>query len=129
MARGHDLHQARKAAVAALGRHLTRRSGSVCELCGGGADLRPVEVEPVGDEPGLDRAMLACGRCRELAGLKKLERDATELRFLETAVWAEVLPVQLSAIRLVRRLAAAEVGWARECLDGLWLDEETEALL
>ena len=51
MARGKDLHDQRTQAVARLGRNLSRRARSKCELCGEAEPLKVVEVEPVDDEP------------------------------------------------------------------------------
>ncbi|MBN2801081.1 MAG: phnA protein [Deltaproteobacteria bacterium] len=127
MARGHDLHQERLAAINALGRSLSRRARSRCELCEDSTGLQVVEVAPVFEEPDEDRALMLCERCRGLEKAKRL--DPTELRFLEGVAWSEVLPVQLTAIRVLRRLAADEVSWARDTLDGLWLPEEITELL
>jgi hypothetical protein len=44
-------------------------------------------------------------------------------------VWSETLPVQLLAVRITRRLAAKDVPWARETIEGLWLDDEIQALV
>lgn len=122
MARGKDLHDAHQAAVASLGRGLSRRARSRCELCGESGSLHVLEVPPTGEEPSEDAAILACARCHPLLTDKRLRAD--ELRFLETAVWSEILPVQVLAVTLLRRLAAGEVVWARDTLDGLWLSDE-----
>jgi protein PhnA len=129
MARGRDRFDAHVAAVHALGKDLSRRAGSVCELCGGGDDLRVLEVPPVDEEPDVDAAMLACARCRDVIEVKKLPADTTDLRFLEGAVWADPVPVKVAAIRLLRRLADHGAGWASECLDGVWIPEEVEERL
>jgi hypothetical protein len=55
--------------------------------------------------------------------------DSNAFRFLEGVVWSEVLPVQLSAVRLLQRFADEDAAWARECLDGLFLDPEVESLV
>lgn len=128
MARGRDRHQAHQQALAGLGRVLSRRAGSSCELCGEGAGLRPFEVEGGPSEPDPDWAVLACERCREAMGPKG-RWSAGELRFLETAVWSDVVPAQLAAVRLARRVAEAGEGWARDTLDGLYLDPSVEELL
>lgn len=130
MARGKDVHDARKAAVAALGRELSRRASSRCELCEASGTLRVCEVPPTDEEPDLLRAALLCERCGSLVsnGLPK-RVNTDELRFLEQAIWSELLPVQLAAVRLCRALAARDVPWAREAADNLWLDDETQALL
>lgn len=129
MATRRELHEARRTAVAALGKELTRRARSRCELCEASSGLQVVEVPPVEEDPSVDAAILACPRCRELVEGGKLPRETDALRFLEGAAWSEVQPVQLAAVRLLRRLDAAGVSWAREALDGLWLDEELEARL
>ena len=120
-------HQAEQAAIAALGKDLSRRSGSACELCQSKDQTRPHLVPPA-EEPDLDHAILGCGRCRELLDGGRLP-DPDDLRFLETAIWAEVVPVQVAAVRLLRRLAEGDVAWAQEANDGLWLPEEVEARL
>ena len=125
MARGRDASQARKGAVAALGKGLSRRARSRCELCEGDQDPRVIEVPPTEDEPSEDAALLACALCRDDIDGKKLG-DLGRLRFLETAIWSEVPPVQVVAVRLLRRVAEHE-DWARETLDGLWLDEDMAA--
>ncbi|MFT4621621.1 MAG: protein PhnA [Myxococcota bacterium] len=128
MARGRDEFQAHKAGVAALGRSLSRRAGSRCELCGEGEGLRPIEVAGGPAEPDPEWALLACERCRDAIGPKP-KWEAAELRFLETAVWSDVVPAQLAAVRLTRSLAASGVGWATDLLDGLYLDPVVEGLL
>ena len=129
MARGREEHQARLAAVAALGRVLARRARSNCELCQEGGKLTVTEVEPVFDEPDVERAALFCARCRDLVdgGLKRA--DPQTLRFLSETVWSEVLPARLTAIRLLRSLAEEGVPWAAEANENLWLDEDTESLI
>ena len=110
----------------ALGKDLSRRAGACCELCGGKDAPRPELVE--GEEAILDAAVLACAPCRERMGRDRVEEgDEDAMRFLETAIWSEVPPVQIAAVRLLRRLAGAGVAWAREADEALWLDEATEA--
>lgn len=120
MARRKDQHDAHRAAVAALGKGLSRRARSHCELCDASGTLRVVEVEGGPEEPSEDWALLLCDRCRE----PDPRDDPATLRHLETAMWSELAPVQIEA---VRRLRALDVGWAREALDGLWLPPEIEA--
>lgn len=126
MAKGYDRHQERKAAVAALGRDLARRAKSRCELCGAaGVPLAPWEVPPAPDEPSADRAALLCATCRAAAEGARL--DPAEWRHLETAMWSETPAAQVVAVRLLRRLAADGVPWARDALDALYLDPDIEA--
>jgi len=127
MAKGREKHQARVSAVAGLGRSLSRRARNHCEICGEGGSLKVIEVEPLFEEPDPERALMACARCEE--GLGKKGPDAETMRFLETTIWSDTLPAQLAAVRLVRILAGQGTQWAVDALDGLYLDEQTEALL
>lgn len=113
----------------ALGKDLSRRAKNRCELCRESASLTVLEVEPTHEEPELDRAVMVCERCAAALEDKRRRVEPEELRFLAESVWAETVPVQLSAVRLCRRLAARDVDWARETLDGLYLDPDVEALV
>ena len=125
MAKGRDKDQAHKAAVAALGKNLSRRARSRCELCEESGRLVVTEVagSPL-EEPDEAWAALLCERCISLVGGKKV--DTSALRFLETAMWSEIRPVQILAVRALRTVDEA---WAREANDGLYLDPEVEELL
>ena len=121
MARGRDRHQAHQQAVAALGRSLSRRARSNCELCGESASLKVVEVAGGPEDPVDDWALMLCERCQDAE-----RQDTGSLRFLEGTMWSETVPAQVLAVRLLRKLAADGVDWATEALDGLWLDEAIE---
>lgn len=121
MARGRDRHEAHKQAVARLGRSLSRRAKSCCELCGESAPLKVVEVAGGPEEPDEDWALMLCERCRDLD-----REDPADQRFLEGSMWSETVPAQVLAVRQLRKLAASEVVWAVDALDGLWLDEAIE---
>lgn len=126
MAKGRDKHQANVAAVAALGRNLSRRARNRCELCETSTSLKVVEVAgSPEEEPTEEWALMLCERCEEAIGPKS-QVDPNTLRFLETTMWSEVQPVQLTAVRLLRSLEAA---WAQQALEGLYLDPEVEALV
>lgn len=127
MSRGHELNKARKAAVDGLGRTLSRRARNRCELCGDQTSLQIVEVSPKQEDPDPDRAVMVCARCAALA-TDELP-PSTELRFLGEAMWSETLPVQVAAVRTMRKLAARGDGWAVTQLDGLYLEPEAEELL
>lgn len=127
MARGRDSHQARLAATHALGKTLTRRARSRCELCGDADGLKVVEIPPLPDQPDEGSAVLACERCRR--NLNGSLDDADTLRFLENTVWEEVVPVRIAAHILLRRLRADEVTWARDLLETVWVDEDLQAKL
>ena len=130
MARGLEQHRQRRDAVAALGRALSRRAGSRCELCeASGVPLHPCEVPPLPEEPLAEQAVLLCGRCLGLAEGRAGHGDPASLRFLELAAWSPVPPAQVMAVRLARRLAEARVPWAMDLLDSLYLSPEVEAWL
>ncbi len=125
MAKGRDKHKAKKDAVNALGRGLNRRAKSHCELCAESTSLKVVEVEgsPF-EEPDEQWALMICDRCEGLMNGK--DEPANTLRFLETAVWSEVQPVQVQAVRLIKLVDAS---WAQDCAESLYLDPEIEALV
>lgn len=127
MAKGRDKHAAHVAAVAALGRTLSRRARNRCELCDTSTSLKVIEVEPTEEEPTEERAVLVCASCESALTGKKV--DSSAFRFLEGVVWSEIVPVQLCAVRLLQSFEKADVAWARECLDGLFLDPEVENLV
>ena len=127
MARGLSQHQARKAAVAALGRSLSRRAKAKCELCGASGSLKVIEVPPIEQEPSSERAILACHSCQRL--MNGQDAEDSGVRFLEETVWSEVVPAQLTAVRLVNRFAADGRGWAVAVMDGLYLSPEVERLV
>ncbi len=124
MAKGRDAHQAHQAALADLGRNLSRRARSRCELCGDREGLRPVEVDGGPEDPIEDWALLACPRCR--SAMEGKLGDASALRFLEEAMWAELRPAQIAAVRILR---VVDMPWSIAALEGLYLDPEVEALL
>ena len=97
MARGKDIHDAHAAAVAALGRPLSRRARSRCELCEDTGALKVVEVPPTWEEPDPEAAIMACERCRDLLETRRLP-DAAGLRFLEAVMWSEIAPLQVGQI-------------------------------
>ncbi len=122
MARGRERHEAHQQAVAALGRSLSRRARSRCELCGDGGPLAVVEIPGGPEEPDEEWAVMLCARCRDLE-----RADPGDCRFLEGSAWSETVPAQVLAVRHLRHLAADGVGWAADALDGLWLDEAIQA--
>lgn len=127
MSKSYLKHQERLNEVRGFGRALARRSRSSCELCGvTGERLDPVEIPPVPEEPDPERCLFLCERCAAA-----IERgptgDPNGWRFLETAVWSELEPAQVVAVRLTRQLSEEDVAWAREVLEGLYLAPEVEA--
>ena len=126
MARRLDKHNAQKAALNALGTALNRRSKSKCELCLNSASLQAVEIPPVPEQPSIEAAIFCCENCLPLTDSQKRLPDHSTLRFLETAVWSEVRPVQIAAVRALRRLKN-DADWAADALENLYLDPEIEA--
>ena len=126
MARGRERHQERERARHALGRDLSRRARSTCELCeSAGEQLHPWEVPPLPEAPDPDRAVLICPRCT--AGCEGGRVEANAWRFLESTMWSEVPAVQVVAVRLLKRLSSDGATWARDALDGLYLEEDVQA--
>ena len=110
-----------------MGKQLSRRARSRCELCEvGGERLRVTEVHGCPDElPSEDWVLLLCDRCRTCMVDPSAQPNDT-LRFLTTSMWSELQPVQVVAVRMLRAL---DIDWAREALESLWLDEAQEALI
>lgn len=129
MAGGYQKNQERKQALSLLGKDLARRAGRKCEVCeAAGVALHPWEVPPVQDDPELERTLLLCERCTAAAEGGALQ-DPAAWRCLETVMWAELPALQVTAIRLLRRLADARVDWAAVALDTAYLSDEAQAWL
>lgn len=126
MASGQEQYKQRQAAVASLGRPLSRRARSRCELCdSSGTRLTPFEVAPVPEEPDPDHAVMLCDRC--ITGAIGGKLDGNQFRFLETSAWSELPPVQVLSVRMVRRLVAEnKTDWASDLIDMLYLPPEVE---
>lgn len=126
MGKGYETHQARVAALQALGKDLARRAKSKCELTGAsGVPLRPYEVPPVAEEPDLERTLLLCEACHEvLEQPKRLAGRAWQ--GLAEVVWSEMPAVQVVAWRMLQCLAKRE-DWAREVMEEVFLDPDVEA--
>ena len=125
MAKVYEIHQARMMALQGLGKDLTRRAKSKCEITGAaGVPLWPYEVPPVGEEPDMERTLLVSEECREV--LEHPQRLAGRgWQCLAEAVWSESPAVQVVAWRMLAELAKRE-DWAREVLDEVFLDPEVE---
>ena len=126
MAKGFETHQMRMMALQGLGKDLTRRAKSRCELTGAaGVPLRPYEVPPVPPEPDLDRILLLSDVCHE-ALARPAGMDAREWHCLGEAIWSDFPALQVVAWRLLNHLAQRD-DWARQTLAEVFLDPETEA--
>lgn len=114
-------YRARLDDLAHLGKDLVRRSHAHCELCGnGGRALEPHEVPPLPPRPQLEHTIMICGQCRD--ELTCGELNPLYWRFLGTVVWSDLPAVQVTAVRLVRRLNKQGENWAAALLDTLYLD-------
>ena len=115
--------QAHQKELQLLGRQLSRRAKSCCELCSQKSPLSVVEIPPTFDLPDVDRAILCCHSCQTL-----LETQSSLARrdvfFLEEAIWSDITPVQLAAIRLAMRCPEMQ-----NTLDDLYIDEDIQLLL
>lgn len=103
---------------------LQSRANNACELCQATNNLSVYNVPPTAANIA-GNEILICQKC--LAQIeKKEELDAAHWEAaLPTAMWSEVLPVQVMAWRLLARLR--EHAWAAEALDMMYLDEEALA--
>ncbi|NQV83367.1 MAG: PhnA domain-containing protein [Rhodospirillales bacterium] len=102
---------------------LQARSESKCELCVSTENLGVYEVPP-GSDGGADACICICQTCR--AQIENLETiDAHHWRCLSDSMWTPVPAVQVMAWRLLKRLSSE--AWARDQLEMLYLDEETQA--
>lgn len=129
MAKGREDYEARTAARNAFGKDLARRAKSKCELCErGGEKLSVYEVPPVPRDPDFHRCLLLCSSCIEQAEDLRRFEPGEHWRFLANQAWSDLPMVQVLSVRLLRRQADGQ-DWAREALEGLYLDEETEALV
>ena len=125
VASGYEKNKARLIAVQLLGKELSRRAKSACELCEStGISLGPREVLPLPEEPSAGTSILICESCQQERQLKNLNPE--RWRCLTTVMWSEVAPVQVAAVRILRRLAHQGVRWADDALDGLYLAPEVE---
>ncbi len=128
MAKGQQKFKEHQEKVALLGKPLLRRARKRCELCEeSGVSLRVLEVAPTPAEPDPDHAIMVCSTCEDAVSTEK--PDANGLRFLESIIWSEVQPVQVTAVRLCRKLAAAKVNWAQALLETVYLSPEVEEWL
>jgi protein PhnA len=126
MGKGYETHQARVAALQALGKDLARRAKSKCELTGAaGVRLLPYEVPPVAAEPDLARTLLLSEACHEVLEQPKRLAGRT-WQGLAEVVWSEMPAVQVMAWRMLNHMAKSE-DWAREVIEEVFLDPEVEA--
>ena len=103
---------------------LLERSNSACELCGATENLSVFEVPPV-KEPNSDKSVLVCETC--LSQIEKdSEMDSNHWRCLNDSMWSQVPAVQVTAFRMLTRLAKTEA-WAQDLLDMMYMEDETKS--
>jgi len=125
MAKGYEKHKERLDAINALGRELTRRSSSKCELCSdSGVKLSGYEIESLPEQSDADHTVFICETCHE--GVIGGKLDDARWRFLETVIWSEVPVIQVTAVRITRKLQAQGVSWAADLIDSVYLSLEVE---
>ncbi len=126
MAKGLLKHQERQSALSLLGKDLSRRARSRCELCdASGVSLKIYEVAPVPDEPDFEHCVMTCDTCREqLENPKRMQPD--HWRCLTKAICSEVPAVQVEALRILRKLSA-DHHWASDALEYAYLEPDIEA--
>ena len=128
MAKGFQKNKEHKEKVAMLGKTLIRRAEKKCELCQvQGESMAVMEGEPAPAVPDPDHAVMICNACAEVLAQEKPNPD--QARFLESAVWSEIPAVQVTAVRLCRKLADTGTDWAVELLDAVYLSPEAEEWL
>ena len=102
---------------------LKARSNGHCELCNSKAPLNIYDVPPAALNIA-GREIYICNKC--LAQVeKKEELDPAHWNCLTTAMWSEVVPVQVVSWRMLNRLR--HESWAAEQIDMMYFDEETLA--
>jgi hypothetical protein len=112
-----------RASVGVLGKEVTRRARSVCELCASRDAPRLFELAPFPEEPSLLRTLLACARCRSwLDEEEPVDVDAAH--FLGGAVWSELAPVRLAAGRLLHRVVKPPL-WVSDACEACGVDAGT----
>ncbi len=126
MAKGYQANRDRQDALSSLGKFLTRRSGSKCELCEStGVPLSAYEIPPAPPEPDANHCVFICDTCRSQIDRPKSFRPET-WRPLANTAWSEHAPVQIMALRILLHLAKSQP-WAQETIDNLLPDETIES--
>lgn len=122
----------------ALGRELSRRAKSRCELCSASTSLSVVEVAPLPEEPSVEKSLFLCDVCHKrltvvLPNLKKKSHvqegdlfQSNDLLFLQEKIWSETAVIQVTAILLSHKAKNLGYGWAFEMIDSIYMEENIE---
>lgn len=126
MAKGLEKHNERVNALNLLGKDLSRRAKSRCELCGAsGVPLSIHECEPAPKEPDFDSCLMVCGTCAD--GMKSIDKsDTHHWRNLDEAIWSETPVIQVQSVRILRAIKS-RCDWVPPMLEYLTLDPEIES--
>ncbi|PCJ45737.1 MAG: phnA protein [Moraxellaceae bacterium] len=116
-------HAQRLDALSMLGKDLTRRSRAHCELCHiSGVKLASFEVAPIQDVPDIEHTIFLCETCNDqLNKPKTIQPD--HWHCLSVAVWSEVRPAQVVAVRMVKRLSGT-IQWAADLYEQVYLEPD-----
>lgn len=126
MSKGADKHQARLGEISSFGKDLARRCKSHCELCDNhGVKLIIHEVPPAPKEPDISHCIFICETCKEQIDYPK-RLNINHWHCLHTSIWSQVPAVQVMATIMAKRITAKS-DFAKELLDQIYLDEETQA--
>ena len=124
MAKGYEVNKKRMEELSVLGRELTRRSGSKCELClAAGVKLSVFEIPPVAGDPDSGRCVFLCDKCGS-GILNPLKLD-DHWRCLNESIWSETLPVKILSAILLKKISTQK-SWAGNLLEDVYLDEDDE---
>lgn len=106
-----------------LEQSLAERSQSQCELCRADNTLTTYNVAPFTDEDEAHNVML-CNDCQPFVNDAR-STDINHWRGLNETMWTPVPAVQVMAWRILKQIE--QEAWAQDCLNMLYLDEETLA--
>ena len=124
MAKGYEVNRKRQEELNTLGRELTRRSGSKCELClTAGVKLNVVEIPPISGEPDSDRCVFICDTCS--SGISEPLKLDNHWRCLSESIWSEVKPVKVISAIILKKISGKN-SWAADIMDEVYLDEEDD---
>lgn len=124
MSKGYEINKKRLEELSVLGRELTRRSGSKCELClAAGVKLSVFEIPPAAGAPDSGRCVFLCDTCG--SGILNPLKLKDHWHCLNESIWSEIRPVKVLSAILLKRISAQNP-WAGNLLEDLYLDEEDE---
>jgi len=100
---------------------LRERAGEKCELCGATENLKIREVSPA--DGTAETAILICEKCDAL--LDDPESNPNHWRCLNDSMWSPIPAVQVTAWRILRKIA--HEGWPQDLLEMLYLEPDVLA--